>query len=382
MLQSPELYRDHILIAVDLPGYGGSDSLPSYGPYEMLEAITEFILGMREQFLQSDMKTVVVAHDWGAIIAARLACEASELADYWVIMSGMIVSRRQWSRQICVLTTLQPTLARSNAQAQMALAKKMLHTWIRSPSNFRLLRTAFEAVGPLRSQFSHSFYIFCFLLPWPFGNMLATFGNFWLLRVMHSLGKGGLRKGGKIIGRLGPKEAGEAMAMSTGPGLQQLDGATSSSLRYGESVRRRVADRGMSEKVKIYRDNLFAGKWDKSLETTAALVNIASSKPRTTTSSGPLIHGLKDGRYLKAPITFLLGERDPAFNKRVVLDNFKDIMHGGGQVVTIKNAGHWLPLEAESRRVVERTVAWVLRSGEQGYIPFAEMSSVNTVTEV
>jgi pimeloyl-ACP methyl ester carboxylesterase len=65
--------------------------LPLYGSHEMLEALTEFILGMREQYLQADGKAVVVTHDWGAIIGARLAAEASELADQWIITSAMIV---------------------------------------------------------------------------------------------------------------------------------------------------------------------------------------------------------------------------------------------------------------------------------------------------
>lgn len=91
MLQSSDLYRDHILIAVDLPGYGGSDSLPFYGPNEMLEAMSEFILGMREQYLQAGKKCVIVSHDWGAVICTRLAAEASELAEHWIITSGMIV---------------------------------------------------------------------------------------------------------------------------------------------------------------------------------------------------------------------------------------------------------------------------------------------------
>lgn len=92
ILQSPALQKHHILVAVDLPGYGGSDSLPSYGPYEMLETMTEFILDMRREYLQVDRKVVVATHDWGALVGARLAAEASQLADHWVITSGILVS--------------------------------------------------------------------------------------------------------------------------------------------------------------------------------------------------------------------------------------------------------------------------------------------------
>jgi pimeloyl-ACP methyl ester carboxylesterase len=82
----------HILIAVDLPGYGGSDNLPHYGANGMLEAVTEFILGMREEYLQEEAKLVLVSHDWGGAITARLASEAYQLADRFVVSSAVIVS--------------------------------------------------------------------------------------------------------------------------------------------------------------------------------------------------------------------------------------------------------------------------------------------------
>jgi pimeloyl-ACP methyl ester carboxylesterase len=53
--------------------------------------MTEFILGMREKYLKEDAKLVIVSHDWGAIIAARLASEANQLADRFIISSGIIV---------------------------------------------------------------------------------------------------------------------------------------------------------------------------------------------------------------------------------------------------------------------------------------------------
>jgi pimeloyl-ACP methyl ester carboxylesterase len=92
MLQSPELHRNKILIAVDLPGYGGSDGLPIYGPHEMLEALTEYILGMRKLFLHEGRRVIIVTHDWGTLIGARLASQAGVLADHWVLTSGVIVS--------------------------------------------------------------------------------------------------------------------------------------------------------------------------------------------------------------------------------------------------------------------------------------------------
>jgi pimeloyl-ACP methyl ester carboxylesterase len=89
-LQSPAL-ASHVLIAVDLPGYGGSDGLQRYDADGLLESLTAFILGMREQYLEEGGKVVMVAHDWGAILSTRLASEAKELADRWIICSAIIV---------------------------------------------------------------------------------------------------------------------------------------------------------------------------------------------------------------------------------------------------------------------------------------------------
>jgi pimeloyl-ACP methyl ester carboxylesterase len=322
---------------------------------------------MRTQYLQTDQKVVVVSHDWGALLCARLASEASQLAEHWVITSGMI-----------------PHLAVANAVSQWSLARQMLHTWFRSPSNVRLLKTAYAALGPVISQFRHSFYIFCFHLPWPFSNFFATFGNYWFLRILHSLGKGKPQKDEKLIGRLNPEEVGEAMATSAGPSITQVKEATkgNSTLRYGESVRKRVGDRGMSEKIGIYRDGLFTGTWNKSLAATAALYRISETG---STSSAPLLGSVPEGS-LKAPTTFMLGDRDPAFDQQLVLGNMKDFLVNGSQVVLVNDAGHWLPLEPSGRRAVVKTVAWALSKESTSHhgnvsTPFAAMREVKVIVE-
>lgn len=105
LLQSPELSRDNVLLAVDLPGYGGSDSLPTYGPNDVLEALSEYIIGMRKLFLQDGKKVVVVTHDWGTIIGSRLAAEAPGLADHYVLTSAVLVCLVM-PRAFCLALTL------------------------------------------------------------------------------------------------------------------------------------------------------------------------------------------------------------------------------------------------------------------------------------
>jgi pimeloyl-ACP methyl ester carboxylesterase len=290
----------------------------------MLEALSEFIVGIREQFLSEGKKAVVVSHDWGAVIAARLASDAHVLADHWIIAGGVI-----------------PALQRSNATNRILLAKQMLRTWTHSPFNFRLLKNGLHALGPVAGQFRRSFYIFVFHLPWPLSNTFATFGNYFFLRILHQFGKGTPKKG-KAPAVLEPVEAAEAMAISTGPGSAQLDKANDNGNRYGESVKRRVGDRGMSEKIRIYRENLVWGKWEKSLETTAALYNISSeaASSHNLSASGTLSSMAPQGA-LKAPSTLMMGQFEPAFDQRLSLDNARDYLVKGSQVVIIKGAGHW-----------------------------------------
>lgn len=98
LLQEPSIpLRAATWICVDLPGYGGSDSLDKYD-CTVLDALTQFILAMRETFLSTDedgdpQKSVyVVGHDWGAVLAFRLAVDAPALANRFIITNGPHVS--------------------------------------------------------------------------------------------------------------------------------------------------------------------------------------------------------------------------------------------------------------------------------------------------
>lgn len=308
-------------MAVDLPGYGGSDSLPKYDSFHVLEALTEFFLDIRTHFRTDVDKLVVVTHDWGSLIGARLASEAKELADHWIITSGLI-----------------PQLTTSNAQHQGALAKENLLTWLRSPCDYHLLKGALNIFWPVIAQFRRSFYIFCFLLPKPLACTFATFGNYWFLRTCNDLGKGPLCDRNSLPKMFLARHAAEAMATSTGPGMMQSK-HMGESVGYGKTVFARVHDRGMSEKMRIYREGLFTGEWRKSKETTVALEGISFT--RHARASGPLRSSTTPKGALQVPATIVLGEHDPAFEQSLSLDNIRDYLVKGSQVLVIKGAGHW-----------------------------------------
>lgn len=66
--------------------------MQKYDAEGLLESLAAFILGMREQYLGEQGRVVMITHDWGGILGTRLASEARELADRWIIASAIIES--------------------------------------------------------------------------------------------------------------------------------------------------------------------------------------------------------------------------------------------------------------------------------------------------
>ena len=105
---SPVLLDKATVVAVDLPGYGGSEGFEKYGPEQVLEALREFIVGMRDEHVDrqfygdvdghtqtqahSRQQVYIVGHDWGCVLAFRLAADAPQLADRYIVTNGPLVS--------------------------------------------------------------------------------------------------------------------------------------------------------------------------------------------------------------------------------------------------------------------------------------------------
>jgi pimeloyl-ACP methyl ester carboxylesterase len=83
------------LVALDLPGYGGSDSLPSYGPDQVLNAVAEGIIELKRRYLKSvpeDIaRCILVGHDWGGVVGYRIAAESTGLIDEFVAVNSIYV---------------------------------------------------------------------------------------------------------------------------------------------------------------------------------------------------------------------------------------------------------------------------------------------------
>ncbi|KAB8343188.1 hypothetical protein FH972_022778 [Carpinus fangiana] len=344
------------LVAVDLPGFGGSDSLDAYGPDNVLEAVSEFIIGMRDHFLDAEdtktaaatlnPRTIVVCHDWGSLIGFRLAAEAPQLAERFIISNGSIAH-----------------LTRSNIIQRLAVAKRLLVTWSRAPTNFRLLRSAFASIAPVLAQLKSSTYVAVYNLPPPFPQIFGALGGKWFLRYATSLAVGS-----ETV--VHTKAAAGHLASSLGPSTAVLDTRTESNEGYPASVHKRATQGNFFESVRVYREGLAVKRWNKSLNLLAELHAVDQSSPslasqRRNSSGTGLINDGPPGA-LRAPTTVIWGAGDPALQKVLMVEGIREYMLcAGSGVVTVEDVGHWVPSDGRGTSVFAKTVSWAIE-GEKG----------------
>jgi pimeloyl-ACP methyl ester carboxylesterase len=99
IVSNTDLQKSATLVAIDMPGYGGTQGVKKYNGTNVLENMTQLIINLRIQYgvdnatETSKKRTVIVAHDWGCVIAMRLAAEAPSLADRFLLSNGPLVSK-------------------------------------------------------------------------------------------------------------------------------------------------------------------------------------------------------------------------------------------------------------------------------------------------
>jgi len=375
-LKNTKLAAKAVLIAVDLPGYGGSDSLPNYGPDQVLNVLSDFILRMREQYIQPDSegngrrgRVLIVAHDWGALLAFRLAAEAPQLADRFILSNAV-----------------HPPLAFANINTRLQAASHMLSSWKHAPGNLRLLGKAFANIKPVLKQIIKSGYVFVFNLPSPLCSAIGSLGDFWMLRFLNAA----------TVSR-DPKQpltgshGAETLASSVGPGpnqcvvvnspTQNTDPNPGSSdnknttcapppLCYDDAVRRRASSGGWSEKLRLYRDGCLRRPWTKSLEVLWCLNQLENSDEtlmRRRQSSGSTAGLFEVGPegVLGAPTTVIWGREDIAIENCIAIEGLGDYFGvRNSQLVVIGRCGHWTPVERLGESVFETVIEWAL-AGEK-----------------
>ncbi|KAE8146427.1 putative capsule-associated protein CAP1 [Aspergillus avenaceus] len=347
VLKSESLREEATLVAVSLPGYGGSDSLEHYTATNVLENLTGFVIAIRAKYgIDGDAgthqrRTVIVGHDWGCVLAMRLAAEAPQLADRFILTNGPI-----------------PSLVASNISRLLSSSFKMIKTSLRSPIQFRLtLVKALVSLKPVMRQLGLSGYIFIMQLPIGLVELFGTGGNFSVLRMIH-----------KASYRTTPSTAqdmAECMASSLGPSFEECKTRTADGQGYPASVEKERALSNFKHMASYYREGAAISRWHKSIETIADLHAISRGNELHRASSGAGLFDDGPTGVLKADSTILWGKADLALDAQICLSGISDYLVRNSQVVELLQSGHFTPLEHKSCIALVRAIEWAAKGQQE-----------------
>ncbi|KAF3922834.1 hypothetical protein ABW21_db0207936 [Orbilia brochopaga] len=308
-LSSPSIQQKAHLIAVDLPGYGGSDVHPTASPTAVLSSLANFIIAQKDA--KTNERCFLVTHDWGSVIGFRLASEVGFLFERCIILNAV-----------------HPALIIENAERATSSAAQMLRTYVRNPTNTALVRSAFRTLKPLLTQLRCSYYVAAMLLPRPLARQVYKMGDFWFLRLA------------RRMARFPDEET--YLASSLGPSKDSADGYPASVLARQDVNRR--AD-GM---LAYYRDNLAFGRWTKP-------ENIQLLCAATDMNTGFAIIPRKEGSF-SCPVTIVYGGRDTAFHRRFCFEGLDDYLLRSKEqsyLLCFPQAGHWPMVASPGRQTVD-----------------------------
>lgn len=331
-------------IAPDLPGFGGSDGFSEYGPNQVLTAVTEFCLAMREKYLDESAKetskVIMVSFDWGAVIGYRLAAEAPQLADRFILCNAPL-----------------PAAALKNVLERLKTAQKMFSGWKQNPYNYAMLSKALSPLKPVFGQLLRSAYIFTFNLPWILSQQTVLRCNLWLLRFVNSFAFGHLTIQdspaviAELAGFLGPLNPSRESGISR---------------NFGEStVKRSYSGKGHAEPLRYYRGGLSSKRWDQPIELALKLSALADYNKTERKKSMSLGATSQLRGALGAPATIIWGEKDPALDHRIMLEGIDEYLKRDSQVIRLPKTGHWVPKQGEGPAVVAAVVEWALGDEEK-----------------
>ncbi|KAL4927948.1 uncharacterized protein BDV17DRAFT_282196 [Aspergillus undulatus] len=345
VLSTESLQGAATLVAVDLPGYGGSESLDRYSATAVLENLTEFIIAMRTKYgidsstAISQQRTIVVGHDWGCVLSLRLAADAPQLADRFILTNGPLIP-----------------LAVSNISRRLSSSLKMFKSFLRSPiRQHSLLFNAAKTLKPILRQMRSSGYIFVFQLPPTLVEYVGSGGNQSFLKAIHRLSYGNQP--------YSVTDAAECMAGTIGPSINEGKTQTVDGEKYADSAVTRRANSNFVEMSSYYRDGTGLARWKKSIETITSLYGITQEGSQRTGSGAGIFDDGPAGA-LKASTTIIWGKTDHALVRELCLDGVSDYLCRGSQVIELQNTAHWTPLEREGGIALGKAVEWAV-NGER-----------------
>ncbi|OXV06976.1 hypothetical protein Egran_05257 [Elaphomyces granulatus] len=357
ILSSPQLRDSAFLVAVDLPGYGGSDCLDRYSTTNVLEKLTEFIVAIRERYeveaLSSDdeladphrlssRRVIIVSHDWGCVLATRLAAEAPQLADRFILSNGPVVD-----------------LILSNLDRHRSSATKMFNTFLHAPLQSRsMLPKALKSARPVFRYLWLTGYIFVLRLPTIIVSYFGSAGNHSFLKWIHKDAHGKSRE-------YTIRDAAESMASTLGPSAGELKTETTDHEQYPSCVLERRGLATIEQTALYYRHGTAVGRWSKSIETITALHSLDHGNELRRTSSGAGLFDDGPKGALKAKATFVWGKDDVAIDPHIALDGIGDYLAHNSQVIMLPRSGHFTPVELESRLVIEKVTEWAVRGEKE-----------------
>ncbi|KAJ5678922.1 hypothetical protein N7462_007166 [Penicillium macrosclerotiorum] len=343
IISSASLQNAATVVAIDLPGYGGSQALERYTATSVLEKLTELIITLRIQYgvdddsQSSKKKTIIVGHDWGCLLAMRLAAEAPALADRFILTNGPL-----------------PSLVRSNIDRLIMSASKMFNTALGSPLQARTpILQALRTVSPLFRQLLLSGYVFAMQLPVSFVRYMLVGGNQSLMKGCHKQAHGG--------DKFTPRDEADSMASTQGPSRAESTTQTSTGATYPDTIQYGHEFANVMNMAGYYRDDAVLARWEKSIETVASLHGIAGGKELRRTSSGAGLLDEGAPGVLKANSTILWGQKDTALDPNLCLNGIADYLVANSQVIMLPNSAHFTPIEVESRGALAKIVEWAVR---------------------
>ncbi|KAJ5652434.1 hypothetical protein N7507_009860 [Penicillium longicatenatum] len=307
--------KNSIMICVDLPGYGGSDSFDTYDT-SVLESLCEFCISIQGHFCAKRLKALLVAHDWGCNLAIRLATEAPSIADHFVLMNKPFTD-----------------LAIENFTRHV----QMLHGHL---SHLRLW-SACQASGLLMCQVWRLAYIFTFDLSEKIvGHFIGAWNQMAVLRGLVRMANHQNFDFDFV----------QAMAASLGPSECDAETKTTAhSEGYSNTVMQRARSPAalLWQMTGLYRNGVLRGTWLKSKET---LGSIPETRTLPHTASPP---GAESNQSrLQAPATVIWGIQDHVLMPEICLDSVHKYLAPGSEVISLPRTGHWVPVETESAQVI------------------------------
>ncbi|KAI7312102.1 hypothetical protein KC315_g12106 [Hortaea werneckii] len=328
---------DSKLVALGLPGYGGSDTPKDFGAESMLNAIIEAIIELKKRHLDSESQTsngqcILLGHDWGGAIAFRIAAETERLVDRVVVLNSMHLPH-----------------AKARLSSQVSKCNNALAQWRQDP--LKSLQKGWQELQPVKNQLMKSSYIFMFNLPYPL-QLLSTALDF-LVNYCHR--------------QIAPtkRRLHVISAASNGPSEAEATSRNPEGQTYGPSVLYRAkADPpgDWLQRIRIYREGLATRSWKPS-EAVLPYIPTEEEASKSQTKAGKL-------RY---PMTIVFGLDDLAFDIRIALDGIEDFFvsqdEGGGRrshVVRLKGQGHWFFTQPQGAVVLERVLFALLEKSDVG----------------